>query len=90
MRPGGPVYCAVYEPLSHCSRATKSLFLLQASMPGSQVFATDAGCLSPVTHKQPAPDPLFLEPKDHNKETTGRHTLYVSCTPSISCSDGFG
>jgi len=46
--------------------------------------------VSPVTHKQPAPDPLFLEPKDHNKETTERDTLYVSCTPSISCSHGFG
>jgi hypothetical protein len=38
--------------------------------------------VSPVTHKQPAPDPLFLEPKDHNKETTEQDTLYVSCTPS--------
>jgi hypothetical protein len=40
--------------------------------------------VSPITHKQPAPDPLFLEPKDHNKETTERDTLYVSFTPSIS------
>ena len=41
---------------------------------------TDAGSFSSVTHKQPASDPLFLEPKDHNKETTERDTLYVSCT----------
>ena len=44
--------------------------------------------VSPVTHKQPAPDPMFLESKDHNKKTTERDTLYVSCTPSISCSHG--
>ena len=44
--------------------------------------------VSPVTHKQSATDPLFLESKDHNKKTTERDTLYVSCTPSISCSHG--
>jgi hypothetical protein len=40
--------------------------------------------VSPVTHKQPAPDSLFLEPKDHNKETTKRDTLFLAHLPSVA------
>ena len=35
--------------------------------------------VSPVTHKQPAPDPLFLESKDHKKRPLNEiHSMFLA------------
>jgi hypothetical protein len=41
--------------------------------------------VSPVTHKQPDPDLLFLEPKDHNKETIEKiPCMFLAHLPSVA------